>query len=180
VDNDATGAGGTCLVVLTALRFGTGYGTAALRSAMERKQDVVLCLVVDRDISSAVSDQLVDVGFLGERVMDRLRDSMVSEYRLRGRENLEALAAEAESLGLRVESLVREGPFLESILAVCRERKIARILVGRGRGSHLSRLFFGSEIGRLEKVAPCPVEVFSWEGECVSESSPPPGPRDWW
>jgi nucleotide-binding universal stress UspA family protein len=180
VDNEATGSGGTCLVVLTALRYGHGYGSAALRSAVERGYDVVLGLFVDRDISSAVSDQLVDVGFLGEKVMDQLRDTMVSEYRLRGRENLESLVAEAESLGLKVEAVVRDGPFLESILAVCREWKITRILVGRGRGSHLSRLFFGSEIGRLEKAAPCPVEVYTWEGERVSESAPPPGPRDWW
>jgi hypothetical protein len=45
-----------CLVVLTALRFTPEYGRAALDSARGRGEDVELCLVVDREISEAVTD----------------------------------------------------------------------------------------------------------------------------
>ena len=161
----------TSLVVVTALRFSPDYGEAALASALRHGEDVVLCLVVDRDIPEAVSEQLVDVGFLGEKVRQNLRETMIAEYRERGLLNLSLLVEKARSRGIQVESCVKDGPFVDSVLEVCEERRISRILVPRLNRSHLSRIFFGSEIDRLVRRVPCPVEIFRLSGASVTDSS---------
>ena len=84
--------GPRCLVVLTALRFSAEYGAAALESARERSEDVVLGLVVDRELAESVVGQRADIGFLGERLMHDLRDTMIAEYRDRGLAHLAELA----------------------------------------------------------------------------------------
>lgn len=156
-----------CLVVLTALRFSEDYGAAALRSAKSRGEKVVLCLVVDREISNAVAGQLADMGFLGEKLLHSLRETMLAEYRTRGLGHLRDLEEQARGLGLSVESVVADGPFLEAVVNAARERDVDRIVVARTDRPHVSRLFFGSEIDRLLKRAPCPVEVFDVSGSPV-------------
>jgi len=158
---------GKCLVVLTALRFSEDYGAAALRSAKERREGVVLCLVVDREISNAVASQLADVGFLGEKLLQNLRETMIGEYRTRGLGHLRDLEEQARGLGLAVETVVADGPFLDAVVNVARQHDVDRIVVARTDRPHLSRLFFGSEIDRLLKRAPCPVEVFDVSGTPV-------------
>jgi nucleotide-binding universal stress UspA family protein len=156
-----------CLVVLTALRFSPDYGTAALRSAVERGEDVLLCVVLDPELPDTVCAQLADVGFLGERLTHDLQDTMAAEYRNRGLEHLHELTEEARALGLQAESIIREGPFLETVVAVARERGVQRVVVSRLDRPHVSRVFFGSDIDRLVRRAPCPVEVFDWSGAPV-------------
>jgi nucleotide-binding universal stress UspA family protein len=163
-----------CLVVLTALRFSAEYGEAALRAARERSEDVVLGLVVDRDLSESVAGQLADVGFLGERLMHDLRDTMIAEYRDRGLAHLEILEREARGLGLDVATRVVEGAFRTSVLELARETAAQRIVVARMNVPHVSRLFFGSEIDALIRESPVPVEVYHLRGT-VLEASPGTG-----
>lgn len=159
------------LVVLTALRFSAEYGEAALRSARERSEDVVLGLVVDRDLSESVAGQLADVGFLGERLMHDLRDTMIAEYRDRGLVHLADLESEAKGLGLAVETRVVEGAFRESVLQLAREAGVDRIVVARMHVQHLSRLFFGSEIDRLVRESSVPVDVYRLSGAVLEAAS---------
>jgi len=153
-----------CLVVLTALRFSAEYGAAALRSARERSEDVVLGLVVDRDLSETVAGQLADVGFLGERLMHDLRDTMITEYRDRGLVHLADLEREAKGLGLAVETRVVEGAFRASVVQLAGETGAGRIVVARMHVPHLSRLFYGSEIDHLIRESPVPLDVYHLSG----------------
>lgn len=162
-----------CLIVLTALRFTPEYGRAALESARERGEDVVLCLAVDREISDAVTEQLVDVGFLGEKLRNRLRDTMVTEYRERGQANLDELMQMAKTMSLGAEREVVDGPFLPSVLEVAAAHHVGRIIVARVRRPDVSIAFFGKEIDRLVKKAPCPVDVFDWTGSPLLSGSGP-------
>jgi nucleotide-binding universal stress UspA family protein len=159
--------------VLTALRFTPEYGRAALDSARGRGEDVVLCLVVDREISEAVTDQLVDVGFLGEKLRHRLRDTMIAGYRERGLANLEELLQTAKAMSLGAEREIVDGPFLASVLEVAAKHHVARIVVARVRRPDVSIAFFGKEIDRLVKKAPCPVDVFDWTGSPILSGSGP-------
>ncbi|NNE42804.1 MAG: universal stress protein [Gemmatimonadetes bacterium] len=158
-----------CLVVLTALRFSAGFGTAALRSAVDRGEDVVLCLIVDRELSDGVAGQLADVGFLGEKVMHDLQDAMVAEDRCRGLEYLEQLESEARALGLNVETETREGPFLDAVRELADKHGVARILASRLDRPHVSRLFFGSQVDRLARKCSQPVEIY--DGTRLPEAS---------
>jgi nucleotide-binding universal stress UspA family protein len=160
-----------CLVILTALRFSEEYGVAALRSAAARGEGVVLGLVVDRELSEVVADQLADVGFLGESLTEELRDTMTAEYRTRGLAHLSSLERSARELGLSVETRVVEGPFRPSVLELAREVGATRILVARMKTPHVSRLFFGSEISRLQREADLPVDVYHLSGEVLQAGS---------
>lgn len=151
-----------CLIVLTALRLTPEYGQAALASARDRGEDVVLALFVDREISEAVTDHLVDAGFLGENLRHKLSDTMMAEYRERGMENLEALLSAASAMSLGAERVVVDGPFLNSVLSVAASHHVSRIAVARMRRPDASTALFGREIDRLVKKAPCPVDVFDW------------------
>lgn len=161
---------GRCLVVLTALRFSPEYGQAALRAAKERGEAVVLGLVVDPQLSDNVAGQLADTGFLGEKVMHDLRDTMVAEYREQGHHYLRELETEAKALGLNVETRTVEGPFLESVLRLAKETGARRIAVARIKARHLSRVFFGSEIDRLQKRSELPVEVYRLSGNVLASA----------
>lgn len=164
------------LIVLTALRFSEEYGRAALASARDHGEDVVLCLIIDRKISDGVAGQLADVGFLGERLMHELSDTMVAEYREQGLGHLEDLSRDAKAMGLEVGTRVVDGPFLESVRKTAVECGASRILAARAERGHLSRVFFGSEINRLLEDAPCPVELFLPSGRRdPSGMSPRPG-----
>jgi nucleotide-binding universal stress UspA family protein len=163
------------LIVLTALRFSDEYGAAALKSARSRGEGVVLCLVVDRDIPEELSGQLAEVGFLGERLMHELRDTMVAEYRERGMAHLEELAKEARRLGLDVETHVAEGPFLETVQRAAAQFGAGRILVARLSRAHLSRHLFGNPIDRLRREAGLPVELFHLSGQRASSAPPVSG-----
>jgi nucleotide-binding universal stress UspA family protein len=163
---------GKCLVALTVFRFSPGFGTAALESARNRGEAVVLCLVRERAKSDAVADRLADSGFLAERMLHELQETMASEYRSRGLEYLQELTAEAGRLGIPVEAVEVEGAFPECVARVARERGAARILVTRLERPTLARVFFGSEIDRLLKLASCPVEVFDRRGAEVEAERP--------
>ncbi len=154
------------LIVFTALRFTREYGASALRSAASRGEDVVLCLVADRETPDAVSDQLADTGFVGERLAHDLKETMTTEYRARGAAYLEELVRGATDLGLAVESRVVDGPFVEAILEVARQTGVDRILAPRMR-----EVFFASEVDRLARRAPCPVDRFEASGAPVSATA---------
>lgn len=163
---------GKCLIALTAFRYGSGFGAAALQSAQERGQSVILCLVRERAKSDAVADRLADSGFLAERMLHELQETMASEYGSRGREHLAELAAEARRLGLVAETLEVEGAFPDAAAQAAREHGAVRILVARLERPHLARVLFGSEVRRLMKLSPCPVEVFDRHGEPVGAIRP--------
>ncbi len=147
------------LIVFTALRFTREYGASALRSAASRGEDVVLCLVADRETPDAVSGQLADTGFVGERLAHDLKETMTTEYRERGATYLEELVRDAAERGLAVESRVVDGPFVETILEVARQAQVDRILAPRMR-----EVWFASEVDRLAREAPCPVDRFEESG----------------
>ncbi|HMB68007.1 MAG TPA: universal stress protein [bacterium] len=161
-----------CLVALTAFRFSPGFATAALESARDRSEDVVLCLVRERAKSDAMADRLADSGFLAERMLHDLQETMATEYRARGLEYLRELAEEAARLGIRVDTMEVEGAFPECIAQVAREVGAGRIVVTRLERPTLARVFFGSEVDRLTKLAPCPVEVFDRRGAAVEAERP--------
>jgi nucleotide-binding universal stress UspA family protein len=158
---------GKCLIALTVFRYSAGFAAAALQSARGSGQDVILCLVRERAKSDAVADRLADSGFLAERMLHELQETMASEYRSRGREHLADLTDEARRLGLAAETLEVEGPFPDAAAEAAREHGAARILVTRLERPNLARVLFGSEVQRLMKLAPCPVEVFDRHGEPV-------------
>ena len=158
----------SCLVVLIALRFSPEYGQAALQAAQRRGEAVVLGLVVDPQLSENVAGLLADTGFLGEKVMHDLRDTMVAEYREQGQHYVEELEAEAKGLGLAVETRSVEGPFLDTVLRLAEETRVRRISVAQIKARHLSRVFFGSEIDRLQKRALVPVEVYRLSGNVLA------------
>lgn len=162
-----------CLIVITAQRFSPEYGEAALASARAHGEDVVIDLILDPNAPDEVADRLAEAGFLGERLMHEVRDTMDREYRERGQEHLVALAARAAELGLRVETRTARGSFAETVRDEAVACHAVRVLAAQLSASPLARALFGSETTRLRRRVACPVELFDLAGQPVTPRGGP-------
>ncbi|MBZ0269289.1 universal stress protein [bacterium] len=153
-----------CLIAVTALRYSREFGQAAIASAAAAGEEAVLLFVLDPDVPGAVAGHLAEGGFLGERLMHELRDTMMEEYRERGCGHLEDLEERARAAGVPVRTRVEEGAFVETACDVAAEESATRILAAAVPQSPLARVFLRSETDRLRIAAPCPAEVFGLDG----------------
>jgi nucleotide-binding universal stress UspA family protein len=156
-----------CLIAVTALRYSDQYGAAAIASAAAAGEEALLLFVLDSDVPGSVAGRLAEGGFLGERLMQELRDTMIEEYRERGRGHLDDLERRARAAGVTAHTRIVEGPFLETVCEVALEEGVARILAADGPRSPLARVFLRSEADRLRAAAKCPAHVFNLDGEPV-------------
>lgn len=154
-----------CLIAVTALRYSEKYGAAAIASAAAAGEEAVLLFVLDPDVPGSVAERLAEGGFLGERLMQELRDTMLEEYRERGRGHLDDLEARAREAGVAVRTRMAEGPFVDTVCEVAAEERVDRILAAEVPRSPLARVFLRSETDRLRAAAGCPAHVFDLDGE---------------
>jgi len=159
-----------CLIAVTALRYSEEFGKAAIASAAAAGEEAVLLFVLDPDVPGSVAGRLAEGGFLGERLMQELRDTMMEEYRERGCGHLEDLEERARAAGVPVRTRVEEGPFVETTCDVAEEEHVTRILAAAVPRSPLARVFLRTESDRLRTAARCPAEVFDLDG---TPTSPP-------
>jgi nucleotide-binding universal stress UspA family protein len=154
-----------CLIAVTALRYSEEYGMAAVASAAAAGEEAVLLFVLDPDVPGSVAERLAEDGFLGERLMHELQDTMLEEYRERGRGHLDDLEARARAAGVVVRTRIAEGPFVETVCEVAEEERVGRILAADVPRSPLARVFLRSETDRLRRAARCPAHMFGLDGE---------------
>jgi predicted TIM-barrel fold metal-dependent hydrolase len=162
-----------CLIVVTALRFSPEYGEAALESARARDERVVIELILDPDVPEAVAARLAEAGFLGERLMHELRDTVAREYRERGHENLDTLVRRASELGMGVQTRTAQGPFVDTVREEAARCGADRVLAAQQSSPPLPRVLFETDVDRLRRSVACPVEVFDLSGELVPSRSGP-------
>lgn len=72
---------------------------------------------------------------------------------------LKPLAAELETLGVTVETLVRHGHVSRVLIDLAREVGASQIIVGRRGRSRLAEIVFGSTASNLVQASPVPVTV---------------------
>ncbi len=152
---------GYLMLVLSPTRHNEKSVDLALSLVERTKRALLAVFIVDTRVTDAISERIIDIGFLGDTVSERLAEAILRDYEARGRRELEQVKARAEKLGIECEFLVRKGDFVEECLKVARERQVEDMVVSRAERSNLSRKLLGSAVNELLEKAPCPVMVVS-------------------
>ncbi len=152
---------GYLMLVLSPTRHNEKSVDLALSLVQRSKRPLLAVFIVDTRVTDAISERIIDIGFLGDTVSEQLAEAILKDYEARGRRELEEVKARAEKLGIECELLVRKGDFVEECLKVAKERQVEDMVVSRAERSNLSRKLLGSAVNELLEKAPCPVMVVS-------------------
>jgi nucleotide-binding universal stress UspA family protein len=125
----------------------------------ESGRKLLAVFVIDSKVADAISDRIVDIGFLGDTVSSQLESAILSDYEERGRRDLKEVGDRARQAGIECETLLREGDFVEECLRIAAENRVEDMVVSRAERSNISRRIFGSAVNELIERAPCPVMV---------------------
>lgn len=139
----------------------------AFRKMIRKPQIVILVHIQRLEGDSHIIDML------GEAEMSTLRES------LKGTEHKEALDRKAQKIltfykkeiendGVKVKTVMRDGPPAEEILKLAQEEGVDLIITGYSCKNFFQRLYKGSVSRDIEKRAPVPVLVAK-KGMCREE-----------
>lgn len=149
----------TILLALSTTRQSPKTIDYALNRAQEDKARLVILFIVDPDLPHLILDKMMDVGFMGDKPSLELHESILKEYRERGRKITEEISQRASSLGLEYSTIMAEGEFVEECLKLIKKELPEETILTRAERSNLSRFLFGSAVNRLKKKSPCPVKI---------------------
>jgi nucleotide-binding universal stress UspA family protein len=150
---------GYLMLILSPTRHLPKSVDLAISLVKDSKRPLLAVFVLDTKVADVISNRIVDVGFLGDKVSSQLQAAILKDYEDRGRRELEEVKQRAEDLGLQCETLIRKGDFVEQCLRIAKDKKVEDMVVSRAERSNISRKLFGSAVNELLEKAPCPVMV---------------------
>jgi nucleotide-binding universal stress UspA family protein len=150
---------GKVMLILSPTRHNPKSVDLALSLVAKTKRSLLAVFIVDTKVSEEISNRIVDIGFLGDRVSTQLKNAVLSDYETRGRRDLKDVKERAGRLGIDCETMIGKGDFVEESLRIATEKRVEDIVVSRAERSNISRKLFGSAVNELLERAPCPVMV---------------------
>ncbi len=117
----------------------------ALDLAANDKADLIILSVRDMNIAETVARLTHDLGFLGEKVVERLEVDINADREEVISKRLAKLEKEAERRGISFETIRVKGPFVESVVEVVQRYNVDTILVEKR----------AKIVDDLKKNAPC-------------------------
>jgi nucleotide-binding universal stress UspA family protein len=151
------------MLLLSFLRRSPKCIELALQIAAERKSELIVLFVLDREVVNKVTKKLTEDGWIGGKPSEQFLEALRQEYREQAQAKIQEVEKAAHNKGISVRSFLREGNLVEEALALLAHEKIDQIIVTRRRRSRLSRFLLGSAVADLMKRASCPVEVIDEE-----------------
>lgn len=153
----------TILLALSTIRQSPKTINYALKKAKKEKARLVILFIVDSDLPHLILDKMMDVGFMGDKPSLQLYQSILKEYKERGKKITEEISQEAKSLGVEWSTLIAEGEFTKECLKVIEKEKPEKIILTRAERSCLSRFLFGSAVNNLKQKSPSPITIVEEE-----------------
>lgn len=150
---------GYLMLILSPTRHLPESVNLAISLVKDSKRPLLAVFVLDTKVTDVISNRIVDVGFLGDKVSSQLQAAILKEYEDRGRRELEEVKQRAGEVGVQCETLIRKGDFVEECLRIAKEKEVEDMVVSRAERSNISRKLFGSAVNELLERAPCPVMV---------------------
>jgi len=136
------------LVAFSATSINKKLALQALDLAANDKADLIILSVRDMNIAEKVARLTHDLGFLGEKVVDRLEVDINADREEVISKRLAKLETEAEKRGISFETIRVKGPFVESVVEVIQRcHNVDTILVEKR----------AKIVDDLKKNAPCEV-----------------------
>ena len=135
------------LVAFSATSINKKLAMQALDLAAKDKADLIILSVRDMNIAEKVARLTHDLGFLGEKVVDRLEVDINADREEVISKRLARLEKEAEKRGIAFETIRVKGPFVETVVEVIQRYNVDTILVEKR----------AKIVDDLKKNAPCEV-----------------------
>lgn len=136
------------LVAFSATSINKKLAMQALDLAAKDKADLIILSVRDMNIAEKVARLTHDLGFLGEKVVERLEVDINADREEVISKRLAKLEKEAEKRGISFETIRVKGPFVESVVEVIQRcHNVDTILVEKR----------AKIVDDLKKNAPCEV-----------------------
>lgn len=135
------------LVAFSATSINKKLAMQALDLAAKDKADLIILSVRDMNIAEKVARLTHDLGFLGEKVVDRLEVDINADREEVISKRLARLEKEAEKRGISFETIRVKGPFVETVVEVVQRYNVDTILVEKR----------AKIVDDLKKNAPCEV-----------------------
>lgn len=148
------------LLILSTTRTSPGVVDYAIDLALKEKADLMTLFILERDVANEVFETFSDIGFIGDKPSSRLTEAVMREFRQRGYQELKRVEDRAKERGVKNESIIEEGDFIETALWVIDRYKVDMAIAIRKRRSAIASYFVKSQVLRLKERAPCPVEIF--------------------
>ncbi len=147
------------LLVLSTTRQSPKTIDLAVERAKKEGARLIVLFILDSGMPDSIFEKLTDIGFTGEKPSQQLYDSILLEYRERGKRKLMEIEEAVSGTGVPVECLIREGDFASCCLDVIREKGADLVILTRKKRSTLSRFIFGSAIEDVEREAGCELVI---------------------
>lgn len=135
------------LVAFSATSINKKLAMQALDLAAKDKADLIILSVRDMNIAEKVARLTHDLGFLGEKVVERLEVDINADREEVISKRLARLETEAEKRGIAFETIRVKGPFVETVVEVIPRYNVDTILVEKR----------AKIVDDLKKNAPCEV-----------------------
>ena len=136
------------LVAFSATSINKKLAMQALDLAAKEKADLIILSVRDMNIAEKVARLTHDLGFLGEKVVERLEVDINADREEVISKRLARLEKEAEKRGISFETIRVKGPFVESVVEVIQRcHNVDTILIEKR----------AKIVDDLKKNAPCEV-----------------------
>ncbi len=143
------------LLVLSTTRQSPKTIDLAIEKVKKEGSSLTALFVLDSEMPGSILEKLTDSGFTGEKPSQELHDSILTEYRERGRKKLEEIEDLANRMEVPFTAVIREGDFTSECLAEIKDRRSDVVFITRKKRASLSRFIFGSPIEQIKDAAEC-------------------------
>jgi nucleotide-binding universal stress UspA family protein len=140
------------MLVLSNISFSSASVEFALKKSEEEGYELITIFVLDEEIPESVSSLLMYIGFLGPKPTSDLKSTILEEYKKRAYSELAKVEQLAKEKGLPMKKILREGRFIDEILAVQQEERAEMIVTSKPRAPLLSQILTSHNISELKAI----------------------------
>jgi nucleotide-binding universal stress UspA family protein len=139
------------ILVLSNISFSSASVEYAIKKSEEEGYGLITIFVLDEEIPESVSSLLMYIGFLGPKPTSDLKTTILEEYKKRAYSELARVEQLAKEKGLTMRTLLREGTFVDEILAVQEEENATLVIASKPRAPLLSQVLTSFNMAELKE-----------------------------
>jgi hypothetical protein len=139
------------ILVLSNISFSSASVEYAIKKSEEEDYELITIFVLDEEIPESVSSLLMYIGFLGLKPTSDLKTTILEEYKKRAYSELERVGHLAKEKGLPLRTVLREGKFVDEILAMQAEEKATLVIASKPKAPLLSQVLTSYNMKELKE-----------------------------
>lgn len=139
------------MLVLSNISFSSASVECAIKKAEKEGCELITIFVLDEEIPESVSSLLMYIGFLGPKPSNDLKSTILEEYKKRAYSELTRVEHLAKEKGISMKKILREGNFVNEVLAVQETENAELVIASKPRAPLLSQVLTSYNMGELKE-----------------------------